>query len=49
MQIFPNRAIYLRLIRALAVETHGGWLEASRDLNMAILKECKKPRLSLAA
>jgi putative transposase len=36
------------LIRALAVETHEGWLKASRYLNMELLKEHKKLRLSLA-
>jgi putative transposase len=60
-RIFPNassclrliRALAasscLRLIRALAVETHEGWLEASRYLNMDLLKEHKKLRISLAA
>jgi putative transposase len=49
VRIFPNGASCLRLIRALAVETHEGWLEASRYLNMELLKEHKKLRLSLAA
>ena len=49
VRIFPNGASCLRLIRALAVETHEGWLEASRYLNMDLLKEHKKLRLSLAA
>ena len=49
VRIFPNEASCLRLIRALAVETHEGWLEASRYLNMELLKEHKKLRLSLAA
>lgn len=44
-----NEASYLRLIRALAVETHEGWLEGSRYLNMELLKEHKKLRISLAA
>jgi len=48
-RIFPNEAACLRLIRALAVETHEGWLEASRYLNMDLLKEHKKLRISLAA
>ena len=48
-RIFPNEASCLRLIRALAVETHEGWLEASRYLNMDLLKEHKKLRISLAA
>ena len=49
VRIFPNEASCLRLIRALAVETHEGWLEASRYLNMDLLKEHRKLRLSLAA
>lgn len=48
-RIFPNASSCLRLIRALAVETHEGWLEASRYLNMDLLKEHKKARISLAA
>ena len=49
VRIFPNEASCLRLIRALAVETHEGWREASRYLNMELLKEHKKLRLNLAA
>ena len=49
VRIFPNSASCLRLIRALAVETHELWLEASRYLNMALLKEHKKLQLSLVA
>jgi putative transposase len=49
VRIFPNEASCLRLIRALAAETHEDWLETSRYLNMEILKEHKKLRLSLAA
>jgi transposase-like protein len=45
---FPNGASCLRLIRALAAETPEGWLEASRMLNMDLLKEHKKLKLSLA-
>ena len=49
VRIFPNASSCLRLVRALAVETHEGWLEASRYLNMDLLKEHKKLRISLAA
>jgi putative transposase len=49
VRIFPNEASCLRLIRALAAETHEDWLEASRYLNMDLLKEHKKLRVSLAA
>ncbi len=42
VRIFPNSASCLPLVRALAVETHESWLEASRYLNMDLLKEHKK-------
>ena len=42
VRIFPNQESCLRLIRALAVETHEGWLEEHRYLNMALLAEQKK-------
>jgi transposase-like protein len=45
VRIFPNAASCLRLIRALAVETHENWLEAIRYLNMAHLAEHKKETL----
>lgn len=45
VRIFPNAASCLRLIRALAVETHENWLEATRYLNMAHLDEHKKELL----
>jgi len=44
IRIFPNRESCLRLIRALAVETHEGWLEAHRYLNMSFLRELKKEK-----
>lgn len=49
VRIFPNRESCLRLVRALAVETHEDWLEASRYINMDLLKEQKKQRLGIAA
>jgi putative transposase len=45
VRIFPNTASCLRLIRALAAETHENWLEATRYLNMAHLAEHKKEML----
>ncbi len=45
VRIFPNAASCLRLMRALAVEPHEGWLEATRYLNMEHLKEHKKQAL----
>jgi putative transposase len=49
VRIFPNAASCLRLVRALAVETHENWLEAIRYLNMEHLKEHKKQMLRPAA
>jgi len=45
VRIFPNAASCLRLVRALAIETHEDWLEAPRYLNMGHLKEHKKEAL----
>ena len=47
--IFPNAESCLRLVRALAVETHENWLEAHRYLNMDELREHKKEVLRQAA
>jgi putative transposase len=49
IRIFPNAASCLRLVRALAVETHEGWLEATRYLNMEHLRERKKEELRAVA
>lgn len=50
VRIFPNEESCLRLIRALAVETHENWIEAHRYLDMNQLKEHKKQeRMKLAA
>jgi len=49
VRIFPNRESCLRLIRALAVETHEDWLEANRYLNMKLLKEHKRELMKEAA
>jgi putative transposase len=49
VRIFPNASSCLRLIRALAVETHENWLEAHRYLNMDDLHEYKKEALRMAA
>ena len=45
VRIFPNTESCLRLVRALAVETHENWLEAIRYLNMDHLAEHKKERM----
>ena len=42
VRIFPTAASCLRLVRALCAETHEGWLEDHRYLNMEFLKEQKK-------
>jgi len=49
VRIFPNTASCLRLVRALAVETHENWLEGPRYLNMDHLREHKKLALREAA
>ena len=49
VRIFPNAAACLRLVRALAVEMHENWIEATRYLNMEYLKEHRKEQLRRAA
>jgi putative transposase len=49
VRIFPNTESCLRLVRALAVEMHENWLEATRYLNMDHLKEHKKQALRALA
>lgn len=49
VRIFPNVASCLRLVRALAVEMHENWIEATRYLNMEDLKEHKKEQMRRAA
>jgi putative transposase len=49
VRIFPNEASCLRLIRALAVEMHENWIEATRYLNMEDLREHKKEQMRKAA
>ena len=49
VRISPNAEARLRLVRALAVETHENWLEAHRYLNMSDLREHKKTHLRQAA
>ena len=49
VRIFPNAESCLRLVRALAVETHENWLESPRYLNMQHLAEHKKEALRQAA
>lgn len=49
VRIFPSSESCLRLVRALCVETHEGWLEDNRYLNMSLLIEHRKEALRLAA
>ena len=49
VRIFPNAQNCLRLIRALAAETHENWLEQHRYLNMEELREHKKLMMRQAA
>ena len=41
-RIYPNSASCLRLIRALMVEIHEDWIEATRYLNLELWEEHKK-------
>ena len=45
IRILPDPGSCLRLIRALAVEIHEGWLETHCHLNMEALAEQKKSQL----
>jgi putative transposase len=45
VRIFPNEASCLRLVRALAAEIHEDWIEATRYLNMDLLREHKKEQM----
>lgn len=45
VRIFPHEQSCLRLIRALAMETHENWIEATRYLNMELLREQRKQLL----
>lgn len=49
VRIFPHAQSCLRLVRALAVETHENWLEGPRYLNMEHLREHQKQTLRQAA
>ena len=49
VRLFPNGGSCLRLVRALAVETHENWLEQHRYLNMDDLREHKNEALRRAA
>lgn len=45
VRIFPNQESCLRLVRALAAETHEGWLEEHRYLNLEFLTEQRKEEM----
>src|SRR5262249_55890206 len=45
VRIFPNAPSCLRLVRALAIEIHEAWLEATRYRHMSTAKEQKKGAL----
>lgn len=42
VRIFPDEASCLRLVQALAVETHEEWVDENRYLNMDLLREHQK-------
>ena len=39
VRIFPDEASCLRLVRAVAAETHEEWMEGSRYLNTDLLRD----------
>jgi putative transposase len=45
VRIFPHEESCLRLVRALAMETHENWIEGTRYLNMDLLREHRKQAL----
>jgi transposase-like protein len=49
IRIFPDERSCLRLVRALAIETHEEWLESARYLDMEALREQRKVKLAMAA
>lgn len=49
IRIFPDERSCLRLVRALAIETHEEWLESARYLDMEALREQRKVQMALAA
>lgn len=49
VRIFPNEQSCLRLVRALAMEQHEDWIEATRYLNMDLLREHRKQLRELKA
>lgn len=49
VRIFPDAASCLRLVRAIAAETHEEWMEGSRYLNMDPFKEQIRQWPKLAA
>lgn len=49
VRIFPDEASCLRLVRAIAAETHEEWMEGSRYLNMDPFKEQVRQWPKLAA
>lgn len=49
IRIFPDERSCLRLVRALAIETHEEWLESARYLDMEPLREQRKVKLAMAA
>ena len=49
VRIFPDEASCLRLVRAVAAETHEEWMEGSRYLNTDLLRERLQKPKALAA
>ncbi len=49
VRIFTDEACCLRLVRALAIETHEDWIDSNRYLNMEPLRESIRHPQSHAA
>jgi transposase-like protein len=49
VRIFPNAESRLRLVRALAVETHKNWMEANRYIKLDDLLARHAPSRTMAA
>ena len=45
VRIFPNAASCIRLMRALAVETHEEWMDTHRYLNTELLREHRREQM----
>jgi transposase-like protein len=49
VRTFPNAQSCLRPARALAMGTHGEWIEGTRYLDMGFVRERRKEQLRVAS